>query len=371
MLRCKLSIANVRSLSQVQNSGSSQVYSVKRKRGDWVLIAPVQKLDLTAFVNLEFTVDRVTFIEASALARRRKKFGLPNRLSELEAIPHGAFKNFFAASKTFAILRQKGVYEDCEQKFLDLVHEELAILAMSQIGYLRRRISGCPTILMRHSPGALTHLAIDAATGAWTRPGVAVGPLGRLVLDEQWVKFAKRGFFEQLLHIITKKVKVQRKWRLTLRNAAILVGQSRCALDPVQGFLWNMIALEMLLSERSGGLKKLLPERAEALLGASTAWRSERYATRIGELYKKRNLLVHEGQRNKITDDDLVFSDELLFQLFTNIVKHADMFPSKQALIQFSEDVKAAKRLGGRRRVRPKGMGIHWPPGSISSLKRN
>ena len=101
-----------------------------------------------------------------------------------------------------------------------------------------------------------------------------------------------------------------------------------------------------------------MPERCEALLGASRTWARKTYDVRIRNLVHKRHCFVHQGTTDGITDDDLEFSDHVLFNVFTNIVKHPKLFPSKEALVQFSEDVKAAKRLRGRKRIRPNTMGI-------------
>ncbi len=82
---------------------------------------------------------------------------------------------------------------------------------------------------------------------------------------------------------------------------------------------------------------------------------------------------------DSIVGDDLQASDDLLFNVFTNIVKHPKLFPSKDALADFSDDVKAAKRLGGRKRIRPKTMriwrasratfyGLHYSFGPLHEL---
>ena len=78
----------------------------------------------------------------------------------------------------------------------------------------------------------------------------------------------------------------------------------------------------------------------------------------IRDLVDKRHGFVHRGAMDSIVGDDLQASDDLLFNVFTNIVKHPKLFPSKDALADFSDDVKAAKRLGGRTRIRPKTMKI-------------
>ncbi len=147
-------------------------------------------------------------------------------------------------------------------------------------------------------------------------------------------------------------------WKRALRTATVLTGQSQSSSDLPQAFLWNMVALEILLIRQGDKAIEILPERCEALLGASPAWARKSYDAVIRDLLDKRNGFVHQGAMDSIASDDLQASDDLLFNVFTNIVKHPKLFPSKDALADFSDDVKAAKRLGGRKRIRPKTMRI-------------
>ena len=68
---------------------------------------------------------------------------------------------------------------------------------------------------------------------------------------------------------------------------------------------------------------------------------------------------MHQGEIDSISQSDLEFLDRLLYNLLINIVRHPAFFPTKKDLIIFSEDVKAAERLGGRRKVRPQTMMIY------------
>jgi hypothetical protein len=161
-------------------------------------------------------------------------------------------------------------------------------------------------------------------------------------------------FFLRLLRILNDDIKVWRSWRHDLERASVLIGQSQCSSDIAQGFLWNVIALELLLSERGDKYTDILPKRAESFLGWVGFWQTDNYADKIAEIYKKRCDFVHRGRREDITVEDLLFTDDLLCNLLLNLVRHIDRFPCKQAVIDFSQKVEAEHILGVKPQVRPK-----------------
>lgn len=343
----------------MDTSGQRKAQSVLQKETTWLFAAPVTDLVLTKEVGYEFTVDQVTFIEINSFRRKRKRFGLPHRVSELEAQRSPMFSHFInEKTKTLATLRRTGGGEECEQEFLRLVREELAILAASQLGWHNRHRAAAPRLAFKRPWHTLSYLLCDVAGPTWSQPNIALPPYLPLHLNGRWDKFHRDAFFAQLLRIVTGKVKVDVAWQRALKTAAVLTGQSQSSPDLPQAFLWNMVALEILLIRQGDKAIEILPERCEALLGASLAWARKGYDAVIRDLVDKRHGFVHRGAMDGIAGDDLQTSDDLLFNVFTNIVKHPKLFPSKDALADFSDDVKAAKRLRGRKRVRPKTMRI-------------
>jgi hypothetical protein len=143
-----------------------------------------------------------------------------------------------------------------------------------------------------------------------------------------------------------------------------MIGESIGTADLLKSFLWNWIALEMLLTRQDDKVEEMLPKRAEALLGWArtsvnpdmTLWQAREYDARIRRVYKKRNALVHRGQRNAITHEDVEFTDHLLLNLLGNLVAFPELFPSKQALVEFSEKVEAERILKVKPRVRPRDL---------------
>jgi hypothetical protein len=84
-------------------------------------------------------------------------------------------------------------------------------------------------------------------------------------------------------------------------------------------------------------------------------WEQRDYWHRIGDVYKKRNALIHQGQSDLITDKDLAFTDHLLVNVLANLV-NLPILNSKNAVIAFSERIEAERILGVKPKVRPKDM---------------
>lgn len=332
----------------------TRVQVVEDRRGSWVLIAPVWGLELTEVVNHEFKVDRVTFVAARKLPRIWKRLGFPVPISQLRAHRGGILDPFFGNGKTFATMRLTGVGHEQRIRFLDFVRDELALLALSQLEYSHRSGNASPLLADGRNAESFSDLIIDTGHLNWRLARKRVDQFGSLRLDQSWVKWQKTFFFFDLVNILTKRVRVTSSWLRDIRNATILAGQSQATIDVPQAFLWNMIAIELLLTIQGDKCVDMLPERAQAFIGWADSWRLENYASNIQKLYEKRNLLVHQGKRDAIAKSDLLLSDTLLFNILVNLLKHPTIFSSKAALLEFSEKVQAERILGIKSKVTPK-----------------
>ena len=194
----------------------------------------------------------------------------------------------------------------------------------------------------------------NLSTGMSYCPQEATGKVGSLNLNGRWLAFQKKFFFYNLIKIISGETEVAPNWRKAITNAAILGGQSQISQNIPLCFLWNIIALETLLTHRNDKYSKKLPERVEAFLGWASAWEINNLKEKIQEIYKKRSQFVHLGRKDLINIEDILFSDELLLNVFTNIVGHTDIFGSKRKLIEFSKKIQAEKTLEINGNVRPK-----------------
>lgn len=251
-------------------------------------------------------------------------------------------------------MRQTGVLSEVEDLVLNLIREELALLTPSQLGYAKRHDISAPAISEERPQASRSYVVLSSKETTWTQPNKWVGNFFPLALDEDWVRFQKEGFFFDLLKLLRGDIHVDTGWRNDVRNAAVLLGQSQASIDVPQAFLWNMIALECLLTRQGDAYSNALPARAEAFLGWTGYWASEDFETRITDVYKKRSAFVHNGRRELISLRDLFFTDDLLLNLLLNIIGHHKLFTSKEAVIEFSKRVAAEHVLGIDAKVRPK-----------------
>lgn len=334
------------------------IKEIENTDGTWLYLAPIRWLRLSKAVNFEFTVNQVTFVDASRLAQRRRRYGFTHQISELKKRYKGILDRFFEGENTFATLRLTGKGKELKKKFISKINDELSILSLSQLGYSRRRHNSVPTLSEEKLVGRRSSLMFNLSADTSYQPNEVVGKIGPLNIDDGWRNFQRELFFYDLLKIISGKIKVSPKWRRDIKNAAILAGQSQSGHDIPQCFLWNIIALETLLTQRNDRYSDKLPERTEAFIGWSKDWEIENFEDKIRKIYQKRCLFVHDGQRNQITIGDILFSDDLLLNVLTNIVRHPNLFGSKNKLIEFSEKVQAEHKLGIKTKVRPKTLSL-------------
>lgn len=329
---------------------------VREKRASWICVAPVQNVILTDAIDHELQIDRVTLVSYDNLPYRRRRFGFPQRISELRDRMPRMFEHFFGEVETVAIQRLTGTPDDIEEQFLQTVRDELAIVALSRMGLARRHSRAAPMLANERPAGDVQYMMVDDSDAAVVSSGQVLEPMRPLEFDQLWRRRHEDWFFFDLLEILRGETKLSSSWGRDLRNAAVLAGQSQASNDLPQAFLWNMIVIELLLTHSDGGggrYKDKLPDRAEAFLGWSGDWTTQQFRDRIGEVYGKRNDLVHQGLRDAATIEDLFFTDDLVLNLFHNIVNHIDMFPHKNAVIEFSEKVEAEQLLGIEPEVRP------------------
>jgi hypothetical protein len=193
------------------------VDDMRNERGTWVFLIPISNLKLTEATNFEFRIDRVTFVAGEKLARRRKRFGLPIRISELRE-RRKRRRNTVFDSECFATLRQKGKLKDFERDVFELIREELAILALSQLGYARRRNIYSPSISKENPMSSRSYYVTNADKGSGIESHSVVANQGSLLLSAKWQNSHRKLFFFDLLRILRRNLKVSKGWRNDLRK---------------------------------------------------------------------------------------------------------------------------------------------------------
>lgn len=334
---------------QVENT------SVQDSSGQWVYIIPVSGLALTDDINNEFVINKVTFIAVKKLIRVRKRFGIRKRISEL-----ASNKNldlfFNQLVPTVAIVRHDGKPSEIATKVIRLVVEELEILATSQLGYSKRRFNSFPSV-RDCRVSSVKYLCLNENNNSSLLSHQLIGKIGDLVLDKRWKNWQKKFFFSDLIRIIRRKLEVDNLWRKNLYRAVRLIGQSVSSNNIAHSFLLNMIAIEALLMKQGDKYREVLPKRIEAFIGWIGYWNIEDYKGNIEDIYKKRCQYVHDGNESNIEIKDLLFTDDIIFNMLVNIIHHINLFKRKEDIISFTEKVSAEHLLGivGRKsKIRPK-----------------
>lgn len=95
----------------------NSINEIESTDGTWLFLAPVRNLRLHKVVNYELTVNRVTFVDATKLPYRRKRFGFPYPMSEIKKKYRGLLDRFFQEEKIFATLRMTGKGKLLKQRF--------------------------------------------------------------------------------------------------------------------------------------------------------------------------------------------------------------------------------------------------------------
>jgi len=318
--------------------------------GNWVFIAPVGDLALTDAVHREFQIGRVLFVHAQKFRRIRKRLAIRRRVSEWPAL----LKKVIEDTPTIAVLRHSGQPRQLKAKCFPTVKEALYILSASQLHFAGRDRPPRPLLLDEGERGVVKHLFLNTRNALATAGSEVADRHRALIPDKAWKTRSEDFFFKKLLNILDGKTGVERSWRENLRRVAILVGESLRADDLPHAFLWNMIALEMLLTQRGDKYLDVLPERMEAFLGWAGFWQQRQFPERIRDAYKLRCKLVHDGDAQGVTKDQVEFTDCLLLNACVNLVNYPKLFTSKQHVIEFARKVAAEKVLGLKSRVRPK-----------------
>lgn len=324
--------------------------STLHKNSDWLYISPVYHLEISTVVTGELTVGRVIFVDIKKLERIRKRIGLPIVLSKINKIIPGA--NFFKESKTFAIIQFSGIPKQKEFECRELIENAVSIISSSQLGYCNRDNNSQFGIIKTRGTGNrffINKNNFEAHLKSFVETKVLP-----FRLDKCWKEFHEKFYFFDLLKLIASKNKMQNKWKETIIRAAKMSGESMQSRDLEYSFLWNMIIVEMLLTEQGDKFSESLPKRAEAFIGWVGYWKEKKFEEKIQSVYKKRNQFVHDGNSKNISVDDVLFTDNLVFNLLWNIIKHIDLFPTKESVMVFSEKVKAEKLLGVKPKIQPK-----------------
>lgn len=328
---------------------------VQDKTGNWIFIAPIEGISLTNETSFEFTIDRVTLVSEARLRRVRKRLGFTESFSEISKRigKENPVNELLSESEVFAVYRCKGKGSDLESEMKREVTRELDYFSASQLIYTKRGRNASPRLSQGRNINSLAYCMYLRS-----KPDIAIhksltGRYNAIKIDKYWTDYQSDSFFLEFLSILQRKKNITAAWRKDILNSTLLAGRSQSTEIRVTAFLWNMIAIETLLTGSNDKYSIELPKRVYAFLGWLNDWAENNFQQRISKLYKKRCDIVHAGNVDVVEPEDLIFSDVLLYNTLNNILNHLDIFSSKDKVIEFSEKVQAEKLLDINVNTRP------------------
>lgn len=337
----------------------NEIEVIKNTDRSYIYIVPVTGLSLTDSIKNEIKIQRVTFISIKKLSKVRKRFGINKTLSELKKTNH--LKSFFnSPEQVVAIIRHSGKPIKNTNIVLRKIIDSLHILSISQLGFSKRRYNSHPTIVIGGTQKTSCLLLNEENTNSLLNEEI-IGKINALCLDKNWLNFQKSLFFNPLIKILNDETKVDLKWKNSLFRASKLIGQSICSINLAQAFLFNMIAIEVLLTNQNDKCSNILPKRIESFIGWSDDFETKEHNESIENIYKKRCQYIHDGDDSKIRIADLLLTDDIILNILTNLVLNHKLFPSKDHIIDFSNKILAEQTLGiykKKSKIRPKTLHI-------------
>lgn len=328
---------------------------VRDKTGNWIFISPIEGVSLTSETSFEFTIDRVTLVSKARLRRVRKRLGFTESFGDISKRigKVNPVNELLSESEVFAVYRCKGKGSELEHEMKREVTRELDYFSASQLIFTKRGRSASPRLSQGRNINSLAYLMYLRAKKDFAIHQSLTGRYNSITIDKHWKEYQSESFFAEFLNILQRKKNISTAWRKDILNSTLLAGRSQSTDIRVNAFLWNMIAIETLLTRSNDKYSIELPKRVYAFLGWLNDWAENDFQQRISKLYKKRCEIVHAGNIDTVEPEDLIFSDVLLYNTLNNILLHLDIFSSKDKLIEFSKKVQAEKLLGVDVNTRP------------------
>lgn len=129
----------------------------------------------------------------------------------MKACYSNAISQWLENIETWAIVWHRAKGTDTKRHCVKCLQEELAVLAMLQLGYANHKNLGYPAIHGEQPRRQHEYLMMDRADMLWAALSRWL-ETGSLTLNCDWLKFQQLMFFLDLLKIVCHKTKVQDKW---------------------------------------------------------------------------------------------------------------------------------------------------------------
>lgn len=330
----------------------------------WILLFPVYNLSIADEIRNGVAVEQVRFLPARKIPRRLKAYpAVAKFLAEVDP-------DHLARANAFGILHTRKPYRDDLSPEFRRFRDAVDLLA-SSLFYRQHRTQrtffGGPEFARPVSDQILLASPDPAGRGSTLRRQLVWLPTP-YIIDRAWQSHISHHFFPSLLRILNGGVRCQDRWRCALRRAALCAGRSHMARSRWEAFMYDMIAIEVLLARRGDKFPDALITRLFALFGWFTGEEVSPWADRLKRLYQLRCDFVHDADSTKLRMADVIAADMLLANLLYNFCRLTTIFRSKDDVIRLAEQHQARTLLGQPRR-KVKGMSIVQQSYSSAEMK--
>jgi hypothetical protein len=317
-------------------------------KGVWHFVIPLTRIEIAKDLSkAERKFGTVTFCSTKTATRafhRRMIVCAPwmeHRLRELaEDYPSAA------------VVEAAGRFGQVKRRCIDAVEQVLDFLRLYCYMYFGRSSSISFGIAGDRLSAVTLHesVALEKRTGEYTAFASRSGPVNAFELCRHYLRNAERGDFQRAKRILFgEQGKWSPKWREAVIRAIRLAGRSRFERDRPLAFMFNIVALETLLTDSNKAITDSLSLCATYL--CEGAWERggdvarDRFKRRIVELYDVRSKFVHQGRTDLIDKCALLDSDDVLFNCITNVIVNARHWRQRQELVVWA---KRRARSAGR-----------------------
>jgi hypothetical protein len=322
----------------------------------FTFITPIKNVIFDKSVKKkQLQIDRVLLVSKQRLPYIRKKLNISKPLSKLKFRDKVA-PSFLSMHNTYAIIRSTNVDKESYKVFFSMVKDAINILSLGELGWSKRQSHSLPLIHSFNDVGRYDYMIINNDQPVHFPGWSLYGNIMPLYISSRWYNYHRHAFFLKLLKIINKDIFIEKSWYDTIYRTTIIAGQSQSSKDLVHAFLCNIMVLEALLTKQGDKYLNILPKRIENFIGWVGYWTTENYEEKIRELYKKRCKIIHDCNYSDLSVEDLLFSDDLILNVFDNIINHIDIFKSKDDILDFTKKIEAEHILGINSKTSPKSL---------------
>ncbi len=240
---------------------------------------------------------------------------------------------FLESAWSFARVTRNGERADAAREAFRDVAEAVNLLAVTRSFWVNRTsntgfaILGYPLIKQRNA-----WIVEQGGPGNFNTASQE-GGLAPFCLDAHWHRhISDRWRMIELFDAVVDSA-LDPSWRAQIRRAAGLIGRSLMTVERADAFLWNVFALETLLTrpgERNG---RRLAERIDGLLGWYLADNRPDYELELTDLFRIRCEAVHDADYSSLTTDVVLLSDLYAINTLRNVAVHRARFPSKHTFV--------------------------------------